>query len=183
MSEVAAVLNKARGLDKKYMTFKRRKLYIACEHFDFSWYSHEILAVRELWKNMISITTIAKMLGRHLNELVFLIIDQSPKYMKHRQGKITNDVSSFEHMFNQDPVNFDEEKYHACERYNFIWDEQEVYKLRHLWKSGASIFYISEMFKRNVNEVAFLIVDQADQGYIKARKGGVLGEFFESKCD
>ncbi len=61
--------------------------------------------------------------------------------------------------------------------------KHEITLVRKMWNEGISIIGIAKVVGRHLNEVAFLIMDQADQGYIKARKGGVLGEFFESKCD
>lgn len=181
MSSKAAVLRELR----KRESIKRQKIYVACEHYDFTWYKHEITLVRKMWNEGISIIGIAKVVGRHLNEVAFLIMDQAErtKYVEARRKKVTNDISAFENLVSEKISYLQQRKYIACECFNFVWDEQEVFQFRQLWESGASIFDISKAFKRNVNEIAFLIVDQADQGYIKARKGGVLGEFFESKCD
>ncbi|QOS97580.1 hypothetical protein JNUCC42_13375 [Brevibacterium sp. JNUCC-42] len=183
MNGTAAYLKESRKIERYHMKLRRRSIYVACEDYNFIWCEHEIRTVRKMWKNGISIVEMAKIVRRHLNELAFLIIDQaeSTKFLKSRRKKVTNDASAFKNFASEKIVYLQQEKYIACEYYNFVWDEDEVYKFRNLWSSGATIFYISEVFNRDVNEVAFLIVDQADQGYIKPRKGGVWGVLFESQ--
>ena len=65
--------------------------------------------------------------------------------------------------------------YIACEEYDFIWLESEIDMVRQLWRKGVSIVEIAKTVKRNVNEVAILIMDQNEHGEIGNRKGGVFG--------
>ncbi|TWJ56199.1 hypothetical protein CHCC5023_1536 [Bacillus paralicheniformis] len=59
---------------------------------------------------------------------------------------------------------------------NFIWYEQELYKFRDLWNRGESIIKIAKSFKREIEELLFLIIDQGNKGMIQPRNGGLLGE-------
>lgn len=65
--------------------------------------------------------------------------------------------------------------YIALENLNFLWDEDEVFKFREMWEEGLSLPAIAKELKRKQNEVAVLILDQAEKGKIQPRKGGVWG--------
>lgn len=66
--------------------------------------------------------------------------------------------------------------YLACEDLNFSWDERNVLEFDRLWSEGKGLFEIAEIFNRDPDEVAILVIDRARQGIIKPRKGGLWGE-------
>lgn len=59
--------------------------------------------------------------------------------------------------------------------YYFDWDKRSLPIFRRLWNEGKSIQYIAEAFDRRTVEVALLVIDQAEQGKIKPRRGGLWG--------
>jgi len=65
--------------------------------------------------------------------------------------------------------------YIALEELNFLWDEDDVLKFREMWEEGLSLPDIAKQLKRKKNEVAVLILDQAEEKKIKPRKGGLWG--------
>ncbi|WP_286177121.1 hypothetical protein [Brevibacillus brevis] len=69
--------------------------------------------------------------------------------------------------------------YIACEDYDFTWDLSEVQRFRDLWREGYSIIEIAKDLRRHQNEVAILVIDQAEQARINPRFGGVFGNSFE----
>ncbi|WP_153732728.1 helix-turn-helix domain containing protein [Sporosarcina obsidiansis] len=58
----------------------------------------------------------------------------------------------------------------------WYWDGHQVIRFRELWREGASIEDIAEVFGRNLLSTALLVLDQADQGYIKQRDKGLFGK-------
>lgn len=48
-----------------------------CEHYDFCWDRKEVQRFREMWEAGISLKEIAAELGRHINEVFILALDQS----------------------------------------------------------------------------------------------------------
>ncbi|WP_252503085.1 hypothetical protein [Sporosarcina sp. Marseille-Q4943] len=55
------------------------------------------------------------------------------------------------------------------------WTESELIKFRKMWKDGASIQQIGKELKINKRSIGLLVIDQAEQGEIKPRPGGCLG--------
>lgn len=53
--------------------------------------------------------------------------------------------------------------YIALEEANLVFDESEVTYFRELWNGGANIIEIAKQMGRHQNEIAVLIIDQADQ--------------------
>lgn len=67
-------------------------------------------------------------------------------------------------------------RYIACEYYDFTWSDTEVVAaFRQMWREGTSIPRIAVALKRHQNEVAILVIDQAEQKLIRHRAGGLLG--------
>jgi hypothetical protein len=58
---------------------------------------------------------------------------------------------------------------------NFYWDEAEVELFDKLWKRRTNILDIADTFKRDPDEVMLLAIDRARKGFIKKRKGGIVG--------
>ncbi|WP_342045944.1 helix-turn-helix domain containing protein [Bacillus sp. OTU530] len=65
--------------------------------------------------------------------------------------------------------------YIALEDLNFLWDEDDVLKFREMWEEGLSLPAIAKQLKRKQNEVVVLVLDQAEEGKIKPRRGGLWG--------
>lgn len=60
--------------------------------------------------------------------------------------------------------------YIACEDVNFLWTYEQVQAFDKLWFSGVyDVAALSDKLKRPPADVAFLIFDRAQQGYILPR--------------
>lgn len=62
-----------------YMQKERKNIYMACEDYDFCWGRDEVKRFREMWEVGESLIDISKVLGRHVNEVAILVIDQAEK--------------------------------------------------------------------------------------------------------
>lgn len=62
-----------------YMQKERKHIYMACEDYDFCWGRDEVKRFREMWEVGESLINISKSLGRHVNEVAILVIDQAEK--------------------------------------------------------------------------------------------------------
>lgn len=65
--------------------------------------------------------------------------------------------------------------YIALEEMNFFWKESQVKEFDQLWREGWSIYYISDHFNRDPDEVLLLYLDRIKKGYIYKRRNGILG--------
>ncbi len=65
--------------------------------------------------------------------------------------------------------------YVACENLDFTWSKDDVAALRELWREGHAVPDMAKYFKRKEEEVALLVIDQSRKGFIKQRRGGLLG--------
>jgi hypothetical protein len=65
--------------------------------------------------------------------------------------------------------------YVACDDLNFDWLHRDINTFRHMWSEGFSVDDIAKAFKRPVDEVAILVLDQARKGDIQIRSGGANG--------
>ena len=65
--------------------------------------------------------------------------------------------------------------YIACEEYDFTWSEIELAAFRKMWAEGTPLDRIAIALQRHINEVAILVIDQAEQGYIRKREGAAYG--------
>ncbi|MEW9139827.1 helix-turn-helix domain-containing protein [Bacillus wiedmannii] len=64
---------------KKYMTKKRRNLYIPLEKYDLVFDESEVTRMKELWRDDKTLAEIAEEMGRHEMEIAVLIMDQGDK--------------------------------------------------------------------------------------------------------
>ena len=71
-------------------------------------------------------------------------------------------------------------RYIACEDYDFTWSDEEIKRFRQMWRQGISLPNMAVELGRHQNEVAILVIDQEDKGYIRQRPGGVFGT--EGEC-
>jgi len=82
-----------RSIERLYMKKSRKKIYIACEHYDFTWSDEELKAFRHLWREGKSIPQISVELRRHQNEVAILAIDQAErKYIQPRPGGMLGSI-------------------------------------------------------------------------------------------
>lgn len=57
----------------------------------------------------------------------------------------------------------------------WIWSESELIRFRDMWNEGVKIHDIAKEFRVNKKTIALLVMDQADEGMIEQRKGGLFG--------
>ena len=69
-----------------------------------------------------------------------------------------------------------EELYIALSELDFSWYPGEVEQVAQLWRDGIHIADIAEKMKRDIDEVAILIMDLARRDVIEPRKNGAMGE-------
>lgn len=68
-----------------------------------------------------------------------------------------------------------ERLYIALEDLDFAWFSYEVENVKELWRQGKSVFQISKVLERDVDEVTILIMSLARDRNIKQRPGGIRG--------
>lgn len=64
--------------------------------------------------------------------------------------------------------------YIALEEMNFDWKVEHVSEFETLWNEGYSLHEISKKLKRDMDEVAILVMDRCQKGFIKPRKNGIF---------
>lgn len=69
-----------------------------------------------------------------------------------------------------------EEIYIACYDMNFSWLQQDVKKVIRLWEYGLSLKEMGKHLRRDLDEIAILLMDLGRKGKIKPREGGVYGQ-------
>lgn len=55
------------------------------------------------------------------------------------------------------------------------WKESELIRFRKMWNEGDHIQDIAKAFKTNKRSIALVVMDQAEQGEIEPRAGGLFG--------
>lgn len=70
--------------------------------------------------------------------------------------------------------------YIALEEINFTWEHSEVRTFCKLWRAGHSLENIAKYLKRDMDEVAVLLMDQIRENKIKPRPHGIA-ECFTSE--
>ena len=65
--------------------------------------------------------------------------------------------------------------YIALDDLNLDWKRGQVDAFDQLWIEGYSLEYISGELKREVDEVALLLMDRCRKGYVEKRKTGIEG--------
>lgn len=63
----------------------------------------------------------------------------------------------------------------VLEDLNFFWDESELNEMAEIWRQGFSVYYISEYFERDPDEILLALMHLARQERIRRRKGGLFG--------
>jgi hypothetical protein len=68
-----------------------------------------------------------------------------------------------------------EKPYEACADLHRNWYPDEITRFIKMWNAGHCITKIAAEFKRDVDEVALLIIDRKRKGRIEDRPGGAYG--------
>jgi hypothetical protein len=160
--------NRERLPGEVHMVERRRNTYIACQDYNLTFHFMELHSFYRLWESGHSILNIAKSMGRHVNEITLLIVEQAYKKKVGKIGIVSAEPFCFESR--------DGRTYTACEEFNFIWDLKQLWKFRAKWQEGLSIREIAKELKRKVIEVFILALDQMEHGKISARAGGLYGQ-------
>jgi hypothetical protein len=66
--------------------------------------------------------------------------------------------------------------YEACADLNRSWYPDEITRFIKMWNAGDCITLIAEELRKDVDEVALLIIDQKRKGRIEDRPGGAFGK-------
>lgn len=59
--------------------------------------------------------------------------------------------------------------------FEFGWSNEDVERFDQLWHEGYPIWDIADILKRDVDEVAILLIDRARRKKVKNRKNGAFG--------
>jgi len=59
---------------------------------------------------------------------------------------------------------------------DFAWRQEDIDRVKRLWKYGLHIEEIAEYVKRKSDEVTLLLMHLSRSGKIKKRVGGVFGD-------
>lgn len=73
--------------------------------------------------------------------------------------------------------------YIALELFDFVWDEQDLEKVRGLWEGGIHLKDMAKYLKRHPIEVFALLLDQSHVGKIGKRPGDLSGFINSMKQD
>jgi hypothetical protein len=65
--------------------------------------------------------------------------------------------------------------YIALENFDFLWDEDDLVKIRELWDGGIHLQDMAKYLKRPAAEVFCILLDQSHKGFLRHRKGGLYG--------
>lgn len=57
----------------------------------------------------------------------------------------------------------------------WVWKECELIRFREMWEVGEPVNKIAKVLKTNQLSVALLVVDQAENGFVKRRARGLYG--------
>ncbi|MEC1268973.1 hypothetical protein P9C27_10550 [Bacillus vallismortis] len=160
------------------------RLEIALVDFNFEWSLVQMRQVVDYWYDGKSIYDMAELLNRKPDEIILLIVDFArgrvlpPRpYGLNANNRIfiskkhLRDKKDNLRRFVQDsPV------YIPFIEKNFVWNDWEIKRFRDMWEADDSIIWISKQLNRDIDEVLFLIIDQAGKGFIDPRKNGLLGK-------
>lgn len=61
------------------------------------------------------------------------------------------------------------------------WYESELIRFRALWSEGTGISDLAKEFRTNRRSIALVVMDQAEQGFIRPRRGGLEGGWADGK--
>lgn len=157
---------------------------IILEHVNFEWTIVGLKRFLDYWYEGRSLSEMAELFRRPEEEVLILMIDFSkrgkikerpngvganePMYIK--KSAMSYKKRDLRKLFEDHPV------YYVCPSSDFIWDEKDIILFREMWQNHEPIRDIANRLARNVDEILLLIMDQAELGKIRQRKGGVFGK-------
>ncbi|OLP66047.1 hypothetical protein BACPU_11340 [Bacillus pumilus] len=160
---------------------------IILDHVNFEWTIVGLKRFLDYWYEGRSLREMSELFRRPEEEVLLLMIDFSkrlkikerpngvgandPMYIK--KGVMSAKKRELRKLFEDQPV------YYACPQSDFIWEEKDIIAFRQMWKDHEPIRHIANRLARNVDEVLFLIIDQAELGVIEPRKGGAFGKEYK----
>ncbi|TWM97925.1 hypothetical protein [Bacillus licheniformis] len=165
-------------------TVRSDRLEIALDNLNYEWSYVQLCKLIDYWYDGKSLFDAADLLKRKPDEVMIIIVDFakrrilprrpygigpnariwiSPQMMKVKKNGLRK-------LFSESPV------YIPFIENNFIWYSREILKFRALWNQGQSIIKMAKTFKREIEEVLFLVIDQGNKEMIHPRNGGLLGE-------
>lgn len=56
----------------------------------------------------------------------------------------------------------------------WVWGDGELIKFREMWNEGVGVPEIAKALKCNRKSIVLLVMDQADNGFIKQRRQGLF---------
>jgi hypothetical protein len=98
----------------------------------------------------------------------------SPEELEqYRTGSKTNEVA----LKQRNLTRWSKDKpYEACADLNRKWYSDEITRFIKMWSAGNCVTLIAKELKKDVDEVALLIIDQKRKGRINDRPGGAYGK-------
>lgn len=160
------------------------RLEIALVDLNFEWSLVQMRQVVDYWYEGKSIYDMAKLLNRKPDEIILFIVDfgrgrilLSRPYGLNANNKIPIRKKLLEakkeglrRFLKEGPV------YIPFLEKNFVWNDWEIKRFREMWEANDSIIWISKQLNRDIDEVLFLVIDQAGKDFIGPRKNGLLGK-------
>ncbi|KMM58271.1 hypothetical protein ACH95_14155 [Bacillus glycinifermentans] len=165
------------------MAARADRLEIALDNLNYEWSYVQLCKVIDYWYDGKSLYDAADLLNRNPDELLILIVDLAKRtILPHRRNGIGPNEricifpsrmkakkNGLRQLFVDSPV------YIPFLDNNFIWYNSDILKFRVLWNNGQSIIKMAKVFKREIEEVLFLVIDQGNKEMIRPRNGGLLG--------
>ncbi|MCX4077529.1 hypothetical protein OQZ55_15130 [Bacillus subtilis] len=160
------------------------RLEIALVDLNFEWSLVQMRQVVDYWYDGKSIYDMAELLNRKPDEIILLIVDfgrgrilpprpyglNANKKISIRKKLMEEKKKSLSRFLKDGPV------YIPFLEKNFVWNDWGVKRFREMWGANESIICISKQLNRDIDEVLFLVMDQANRDFIQPRMNGLLGK-------
>ncbi|MFZ4847404.1 hypothetical protein ACOYX7_17260 [Enterococcus casseliflavus] len=160
------------------------RLEIALTDLNFEWSLVQMRQVVDYWYDGKSIYDMAELLNRKPDEIILLIVDfargrvlpprpyglNANKRISIKRMHLRSKKENLRRFVQDSPV------YIPFIEKNFVWNDSEIKRFREKWAANESIICISEEFNRDIDEVLFLVMDQAGRDFIQPRRNGLLGK-------
>jgi hypothetical protein len=161
------------------------RIEIALEDVNFEWSIVQLRKVLTYWFEGRSIRDMSELLKRSMDELILLIVDLAKKrILPHRSNglgpceaiSISKDKFALKEKRIREELLEDGPVYVVFQEKNFIWYEYEIKHFLTMWEEDESIIKIAEFFRREIEEVLFLVLNSAKEDLIVPRHSGLLGK-------
>lgn len=160
------------------------RLEIALTDLNFEWSLVQMRQVVDYWYDGKSIYDMAELLNREPDEIILLIVDfargrvlpprpyglNANKRISIKRTHLKCKKDNLRRFVQDSPV------YIPFIEKNFVWNDSEIKRFREMWEANESIICISEELNRDIDEVLFLVMDQASRDFIQPRRNGLLGK-------